>query len=190
MREITRIIPPKFISSEYIRILEHVLLPTVRTIYPEEEMDNIVLAQDNYSIRTDRMDNEWFDDHPEIQLLPWPAKSCYEGSEEQIEKKAEYTETLNNENVDVGNQDLGSDRTQSDDTEASADLEKVDVKKYVYCKYRIKWALEPPTKSVKTPQHNIIIKLPTLRLRKAAATYRTDKVGLKDTDAEKENRSN
>jgi hypothetical protein len=73
--EVVQVTPPRFNSRRYIEILEEVLLPSVRTIYPEEEMEQIVLVQDNCSIHTARIVQDWFEDHPELVVLIWPSKS-------------------------------------------------------------------------------------------------------------------
>lgn len=83
----------------------------------------------------------------------------YIASEHDTNSEESDTEDSDKENEDVANQDI---ETQFTDTEGSADLEEVVVKKYAYGKNRFKWALTPPIKSVRTPQHNII-KLPVLR---------------------------
>lgn len=70
--ELTRV-ETKMNAEEYVRILEDVLLPSVRVIYPEPE--RIVLVQDNAAVHTCRRVRAWFDTHPEVELLRWPAKS-------------------------------------------------------------------------------------------------------------------
>ena len=68
-------IPPRMNSAEYIRILEDVFLPSVRAIYPVEDMPVIRLVQDNSGVHTSRETQQWFRNHPEIQLINWPARS-------------------------------------------------------------------------------------------------------------------
>jgi hypothetical protein len=63
------------LSGIWIEILEKVLFPSVRTIYPEEEMEQIVLVQDNRSMHTAPLVQDWFEDHPELVVLIWPSKS-------------------------------------------------------------------------------------------------------------------
>lgn len=67
-------IPTCMNSAEYIRILEDVL-PSVRAIYPTENMLVIRLVQDNSAVHTSRETQTWFRNHPEIQLVNWPARS-------------------------------------------------------------------------------------------------------------------
>jgi hypothetical protein len=38
-------------------------------------MEQIVLVQDNCSIHTARIVQDWFEDHPELVVLIWPSKS-------------------------------------------------------------------------------------------------------------------
>lgn len=62
-------------STEYIAILENTLLPSVRAVYSEEVVTVIRLVQDNSAVHIARGVREWFRRHPEIHVLPWPAKS-------------------------------------------------------------------------------------------------------------------
>ncbi|KMQ84456.1 transposable element tc3 transposase [Lasius niger] len=68
-------IPTRMNSAEYIRILEDVFLPSVRAIYPVEDMPVIRLVQDNSGVHTSCETQAWFRNHPEIQLINWPARS-------------------------------------------------------------------------------------------------------------------
>lgn len=71
--ELTRI-DTRMNAVEYIRVLEDILLPSVRAVYPAPH--RIVLVQDNSAVHTAGVVREWFEDHQgEIELLPWPAKS-------------------------------------------------------------------------------------------------------------------
>ncbi|KAK9675088.1 DDE superfamily endonuclease [Popillia japonica] len=61
-------------AAEYIRILEDVLLPSVRVVYPPPH--RITLVQDNSAVHTAAAVKEWFQQHQEdIEVLLWPAKS-------------------------------------------------------------------------------------------------------------------
>ncbi|KAF2892308.1 hypothetical protein ILUMI_13866 [Ignelater luminosus] len=71
-----RVTPSRFSSRQYIRVLEDVLLPSVSAVYPEDKMATFIFVQDNSSIRTAQIVQEWFEEHPEIELLRWPAKSA------------------------------------------------------------------------------------------------------------------
>jgi len=59
-------------AHQYIDILQDVMLPTVRQQYPDGD---ILFVQDNCSIHRTRIVEDWFDDHPEIIRIAWPAKS-------------------------------------------------------------------------------------------------------------------
>lgn len=61
-------------ATQYIRILEEVLLPSVRIIYPAPH--RITLVQDNSAVHSARVVKDWFAEHrDDIEVLPWPAKS-------------------------------------------------------------------------------------------------------------------
>lgn len=62
-------------GAEYVDILENVLLPSVRRIYPEDAWPIFRLVQDNSAVHTSHIVQEWFAQHPEIEVLDWPAKS-------------------------------------------------------------------------------------------------------------------
>ncbi|EFN83312.1 Transposable element Tc3 transposase, partial [Harpegnathos saltator] len=68
-------IPTRMNSAEYIRVLEDSFLPSVRAIYPAEEVPVIRLVQDNSGVHNSHETQTWFRYHPEIQLIPWPARS-------------------------------------------------------------------------------------------------------------------
>jgi hypothetical protein len=59
-------------GQQYVEILRDVMLPTVRTCYPE---GIIYLCQDNCRVHTCRVVEEWLATQEDIVRLPWPAKS-------------------------------------------------------------------------------------------------------------------
>lgn len=65
----------KFVAKDYIEVLENVMLPAARQVFPEEQYPNIYFMQDNCSIHTAKIVKEWFSEHPEIILLHHPAMS-------------------------------------------------------------------------------------------------------------------
>lgn len=65
-------IPGRLDANGYRDILEEVFLPSARVLFPE---GNIHLVQDNSPIHTARTVRNWFDNHPEIIVIPWPSKS-------------------------------------------------------------------------------------------------------------------
>lgn len=60
-------------AEEYIRILEDVMLPSVRILYPAPA--RITFVHDNSAVHTSVRVRDWFHNHPEVELLPWPSKS-------------------------------------------------------------------------------------------------------------------
>lgn len=68
-------IPARMNSTEYIRIMEEVLLPSVRAVYPVEDVPIIRLVQDNSGVHTSHETRTWFQNHPEIHVINWPARS-------------------------------------------------------------------------------------------------------------------
>lgn len=67
-------ITPHMNAEEYVEILEEVLKPRARLIYPEDQYPNITIAQDNSAVHTSRMVRAWFEANPDFKLLPCPAK--------------------------------------------------------------------------------------------------------------------
>lgn len=61
-------------SEEYTSILEQVYLPSTRTMF-ENEAIRMIFMQDNTRIHTSATARSWFNAHPEIELLKWPAYS-------------------------------------------------------------------------------------------------------------------
>lgn len=61
-------------SLQYIEILEEVLVPSVRAlIIPEPEP--IYVVMDNSSVHNAIIVREWFEEHPDIIRIEWPARS-------------------------------------------------------------------------------------------------------------------
>ena len=60
-------------SVKYIYILENYLLPAIRQRFQGRRMK---FVQDLSPIHTSRAVRAWFNAHPEIELLPWPAKGA------------------------------------------------------------------------------------------------------------------
>ena len=60
-------------GEQYISVLEDTLLPTAWAQYG---LGPIPFVQDRSPIHTSRVVMEWFAEHPEFDLLPWPAKGA------------------------------------------------------------------------------------------------------------------
>lgn len=58
-------------GEKYVQILEDVLVPSA---YARFGLGPIRFVQDRSPIHTSRVVTEWFEDHQEFDLLPWPAK--------------------------------------------------------------------------------------------------------------------
>lgn len=68
-------IPTRANSVNYVEVLNDVMLPTVRNVYPAEDVSEISFVQDNCPIHRASVVREWFSNHPEIKVIPWPARS-------------------------------------------------------------------------------------------------------------------
>lgn len=68
-------IPSRITSAHYIEVLEETMLPTVRSVYSETDMPVITMVQDNCPIHRSRCAREWFTQHPDISVIPFPARS-------------------------------------------------------------------------------------------------------------------
>lgn len=64
----------RFRGEDYVRILEEVLLPSVRAVLPHPQP--IILVHDRSPIHMCMEVREWLHDHPEVVPLDWPAKGC------------------------------------------------------------------------------------------------------------------
>lgn len=62
-------------SEQYIKILEEVLLPTVR-VMAIPAPHTIYVVHDRSPIHMSRMVREWTDAHPELHFIDWPSKGC------------------------------------------------------------------------------------------------------------------
>lgn len=63
-------------ANNYVSLLEEVMLPTVRTVYPAAEFPQIDYVQDNAPIHTARVTTAWFNLHRDISPIQWPARSA------------------------------------------------------------------------------------------------------------------
>lgn len=69
-------LPSRANSANYVEVLEETMLPTVRNVYPEEQLPIISFVQDNCPIHRSRIVREWFSQHDNnIKVIPWPARS-------------------------------------------------------------------------------------------------------------------
>ena len=67
--------PGRFTGDGYVELLEDVMLPTVRAmLFPDQTPFHLV--QDNSPIHTSRVVRTWFQEHPEITLVPHPPRSA------------------------------------------------------------------------------------------------------------------
>lgn len=62
-------------AVDYINILEDVLVPSVRALYPADEVPIIRTVEDNSSVHRAGIVRAWYAEHPEVQRFNWPAKS-------------------------------------------------------------------------------------------------------------------
>lgn len=67
-------LPPQTSRKKYIDLLQNDMLPTVRNVYPENEMPHINVIQDNYSLNKEKTLRDWFRSRPEIKTILWPSK--------------------------------------------------------------------------------------------------------------------
>lgn len=56
-------------AERYIDILENNMLPSVRERYSPDQVPIIRYVQDNSAVHTARIVKEWFNQHPDIQLI-------------------------------------------------------------------------------------------------------------------------
>ena len=62
----------RFNAPQHDRILENVMLPSVRVYNPE---GNLIFQQDNHFVHCSMGVQKWFVRMLEIELIPWPSKS-------------------------------------------------------------------------------------------------------------------
>lgn len=68
-------IPTRANSSNYVSVLNDIMLPTVRNVYPIGECSELNFVQDNCPIHRASIVKEWFSKHSDIKVIPWPARS-------------------------------------------------------------------------------------------------------------------
>lgn len=68
-------IPERSNGANYLDLLQNTMLPTVRVVYPEEEVRDIVFIQDNCPIHRCRLVSSWIEQQPNLRALPWPSRS-------------------------------------------------------------------------------------------------------------------
>ena len=73
--DLTRI-DGRFTAVKYIDILENFFLPSLRQHNYPFPPGPIIFVHDRSPIHTARAVQQWFADHEDLQLLPWPSKGC------------------------------------------------------------------------------------------------------------------
>lgn len=69
------VLPGRTTGEIYRDVLETCLRPSVRIIYPREEVPLINYFQDNAPIHRARVVQSWFDENQDIINMPWPSRS-------------------------------------------------------------------------------------------------------------------
>lgn len=65
----------RFTAAKYIDILEHSFLPSLQeTNFPFT--GPIIFVHDRCPIHAARVVQQWFADHPYLEVLDWPSKGC------------------------------------------------------------------------------------------------------------------
>lgn len=68
------VIEERLTTSQYVQILQDVMLPTVRAMLIPPPHP-IYIVMDNAPVHNSRQVEEWFRQHPEVIRIPWPPKS-------------------------------------------------------------------------------------------------------------------
>lgn len=68
-------IPGRANGANYLELLQDTMLPTVRVVYPEDEVPEIVFIQDNCPIHRCRLVQQWIQQQPNLRTVPWPSRS-------------------------------------------------------------------------------------------------------------------
>ena len=63
----------RFKATDYIEILEDVLITTMERVYGEEVVINVV--EDRSSIHTAGIVNNWFEEHPQLRRIQLPPRT-------------------------------------------------------------------------------------------------------------------
>ena len=63
----------KLNAQHYKIVLENIMVPTVRIMFPDEE--EIIFQQDNHPAHTSAEVMKWFSERPYIKLIDWPPRS-------------------------------------------------------------------------------------------------------------------
>lgn len=68
------VIDERLNSLQYIEILEQIMIPSVRTLLIPEPAP-IYIAMDNSPVHSAAIVTDWFQQHPEVIRIQWPARS-------------------------------------------------------------------------------------------------------------------
>ena len=68
-------IPTRANSNAYVDVLNNIMLPTVRVVFPTDDFRTINFVQDNCPIHRARIVQSWFNAHEEVNVIPWPSRS-------------------------------------------------------------------------------------------------------------------
>ncbi|KAL0849772.1 hypothetical protein ABMA28_011725 [Loxostege sticticalis] len=64
-------LPLRFNGENYVQLLQDTMKPTVKTMYPAEEVPEILFIQDNCPIHTSRVVKQWFQQQPDFRTIQW-----------------------------------------------------------------------------------------------------------------------
>lgn len=68
-------IPGRANGQTYLEVLQTIMVPTVRTVYPQLDVPEFYFFQDNCPIHRARVVQEWLRGQPQIKTVPWPSRS-------------------------------------------------------------------------------------------------------------------
>lgn len=68
-------IPERANRASYLELLKDTMLPTVRVVYPQNEVPEFVFIHEECPIHSCRLVQDWIQQQPEIRPVQWPSRS-------------------------------------------------------------------------------------------------------------------
>ncbi|KAI8423769.1 hypothetical protein MSG28_012791 [Choristoneura fumiferana] len=68
-------LPKRANGAGYLQILQETMLPTVRLVYPADEVSELVFLQESNPVHKCRLVQNWLQLQPGLKTIPWPSRS-------------------------------------------------------------------------------------------------------------------
>ncbi|CAD6223363.1 GSCOCG00011745001-RA-CDS [Cotesia congregata] len=80
-----------FTAVKYVEVLNNIMYPAARNLFPVGTHPTITFMHDNSPVHKAKIVNAWFQEHPDVNVLPYPPYSPDLNPIENIWGKVKYS---------------------------------------------------------------------------------------------------